>query len=344
MGRPDDRDIHRLPSQEITATNECFNFEKAEKDYGDIIKFNDWTTDLPRFRTLSQFVKEHKARSCIVIQNDSIKFEYYDEKLNSNSLHPSYSIAKAFTSTLIGLAIADGFIDSEQDLVSKYIPEWNIPEKGKNLKIEHLLNQTSGIKFTWVQDAQIYYGNDIWKAIHNIQFDKEPGEEQHYLNITYQLLGIILERVTGKSVSEYLQEKIWQPLGMCSDAIWTIDKKNKQEKTFCCLGATTQDYAKFGRLYLNGGNWNGKQIIPKDWYEKAINRNRKEGSSDGYNYGFFIGLKEYGGFMASGMDEQHIYMMPKKNLIIVVLNNKIKKMKEERMDWQNTFRQIADCL
>ncbi|MGB1216822.1 MAG: serine hydrolase domain-containing protein, partial [Saprospiraceae bacterium] len=216
-GRPDKKDIERFPSHKIQASDNCFTFEKSEKDYGDIIKFNDWTTDLPRFHTLNQFVKEHNVRSFMLIQNDSIKFEYYDEKLNPNSLHTSYSVAKTFTSTLIGMAIEDGLIDSEQDLVSKYIPEWEIPELGKTLNIEHLLNQTSGIKFTWKQDAHIYYGNDISKAIPEIKFENKPGTEQHYLNMTYQLLGIILERITGKSVSEYLQEKIWQPIGMCSD-------------------------------------------------------------------------------------------------------------------------------
>jgi len=95
-----------------------------------------------------------------------------------------------------------------------------------------------------------------------------------YQSVNTQLLGLILERATNKKLYTYMQEKIWQPLGMESDMLWSIDsKKNDEVKAFCCMNARAKDFAKFGRLYLNNGNWNGKQIIPKNWVEKTIKIN-----------------------------------------------------------------------
>ena len=193
-------------------------------------------------------------------------------------------------------------------------------------------------------DADIYYGRDIWNGVKQIDFEQAPGKIQSYLNINYQLLGIVLERATGISPVKYLEEKLWKPLGMESDAFWSADKKNSLEKTFCCLNATAKDYAKFGKLFLSYGKWEGKQVINKHWIDQSISRDTTEGSSFGYNFGWHIGLKEYSDFMANGLYKQHIYINPEKNLIIVSLNRKEDKLKAERVNWWYVFRQIADEL
>jgi CubicO group peptidase (beta-lactamase class C family) len=131
---------------------------------------------------------------------------------------------------------------------------------------------------------------------------------------------------------------------MCDDAVWSTDTKNNLEKTYCCLGATALDYAKFGRLYLNQGVWNGKRIISERWYNKSISRDTTGGSSYNYNYCWHIGLKEYGDYMAIGLYKQHIYINPKKNLLIVLFNDREKPLKAERVNWWFVFRQIADQL
>ena len=143
--------------------------------------------------------------------------------------------------------------------------------------------------------------------------------------------------------SEYLSEKLWKPINMCSDATWTKDKK-EEDLTFCCMGVTALDYAKFGRLYLKEGNWNSKQIFSKRWYDRSIRRDTTEGSSFNYNYCWHIGEKEYDDFMADGMYKQHIYINRKKNLIIVLLCDKENALRAERVRWRNMFRQIADQL
>lgn len=336
--------MYRFESNLIEAGNDCFQFYKSENLSNQLLKISDWSKDIPFFIPLDSVAQTHNTRSMLIIQNDTIKYEYYKENLDENDLHSSYSIAKSFTSTLIGIAIDDGFILNEQELVNKYIPELtNLPNADK-LTIEHLLNHTSGIEYNFAVDATIYYGDNIMQSLKRIKFETIPGTKQHYLNINVQLLGLILKRAVGISPSKYLEQKIWKPLGMCSNAIWSVDKKNQLEKTYCCLGATALDYAKFGRLYLNKGMWNGEKIFSSDWYNRSIRRDTLNGSSYNYNYCWHIGLKEYGDFMANGLYKQHIYMNPNKNLIIVLLNDKEKALKAERVNWWFVFRQISDQL
>jgi CubicO group peptidase (beta-lactamase class C family) len=342
LGHPDEKDLKRFKGTIIHSGDACFEFRKNTKSIGSEIKINDWTRDIPFFMTLDSFASTHAIRSFLIIQNDTLKYEYYGDKLSKTDLHSSYSIAKSFTSTLIGIAIEEGFIKSEQDAVVKYLPELENVPQAKKLTIEHLLNHTSGIKYRLETDAKIYYGRNALKTLRKIKFENSPGTKQHYLNINVELLGLILKRATGISPSKYLEDKIWKPIQMCSNGIWSVDEKNQLEKSFCCLGATALDYAKFGRLYLNKGVWNRKNIISENWYNKSIERDTTNGSSFNYNYCWHIGLKEYGDFMAIGLYKQHIYINPAKNLIIVLMNDKEKPLKAERVNWWDVFRQIAD--
>jgi len=343
-GHPDYRDSKRFPTNAIAAGNEVFHFQTTDKDWGKTIKVTDWTTDLPVFSTIQQVVAGHSTLAFLLIRKDTILFEYYAEGSTSKSQFPSYSIAKSFTSALIGIAIQEGFINSVDDPVKNYLPELNFHPYFNQLTLRHLLNQTSGIKYSLTQDAVIYYGRDIWKSVKRIEFDTTPGKIQSYLNINYLLLGMALETATGIAPHTYLEEKLWQPLGMETDAFWSADNKNRKEKTFCCLNATAMDYAKFGRLYLHDGSWEGKQIIEQQWVNQSVSRDTTAGSSFGYNFGWHIGLLEYGDFMANGLYKQHIYINPKKELIIVSLLRKEDKLKAERVNWWYVFRQISDQL
>ena len=342
LGSPDKSDLLRFHSNEIKADTNCFIFKKSDSPGLSKLKVNDWSTDIPFFINLNDLATKHKVRSFLVIQNDTLKYEYHNKKLQRDALHSSYSIAKSFISALIGIAIEEGLIKSVNESVTTYIPELKKIKYAKYLQIEHLLNQTSGIKYRFRLDVNLYYGANIIKQLKTIEFDTIPGRTQHYLNINTQLLGIVLNRATNMSIAAYMQEKIWKPLQMCSDAKWSTDKKNKLEKAFCCIGATALDYAKLGRLYLNKGTWEGKNVFSEKWYYETIKRDTTNGSSFNFNYSWHIGLKEYQDFMAIGLYKQHIYINPEKNLIIVLLNDKEKKLLAERVNWWYVFRQIAD--
>lgn len=342
-GAPDDKDILRFPASAIKSSGNCFEFFSDQIGIAKKIKVNEWGSGIPYFLPLDELCGKHSVRSFIIIRNDTLLYEYYRNDINPVSLHASYSVAKSFTSALTGIAIQEGFIKSERDKVLDYLPELAGIEGAEHLLIEHLLNMTSGIKYKLKTDAQLYYGNNTKRVLKHLQFDTKPGTRQEYLNINIHLLGLILHRSTGKLPADYMSEKLWNPLGMCSDAVWTRDRKG-ENLSFCCMGATALDYARFGRLYLNRGNWNGKQIVPAEWYEKSVARDTTEGSSFNYNYCWHIGDKEYGDFMADGMYKQHIYIYPAKNVVIVLLADKENLLKAERTQWRTVFHQIVDQL
>jgi hypothetical protein len=172
LGHPDEKDLNRFKGTIIHSGDACFEFSKNAKSIGSEIKINDWTRDIPFFMSLDAFAPTHAIRSFIIIQNDTLKYEYYGDKSSKTDLHSSYSIAKSFTSTLIGIAIEEGFIKSEQDAAVKYLPELEKVPQGKKLTIEHLLNHTSGIKYTLETDAKIYYGRNALKTLRKIKFEK----------------------------------------------------------------------------------------------------------------------------------------------------------------------------
>lgn len=344
LAHPDARDMKRFDHAVIHSGDDCFEFHRESASADIPLRITDWTRDLPFFLPLDSFVQSHKVRSFLIIQNDSIKYEYYGPDFNENALHSSYSVAKSFTSALVGIAIEESYIKGEQEAVINYLPELSGIPQAEKLTIEHLLNHTSGIQYSLATDATVYYGRNSLKVLDNLKFEHTPGTQQHYLNVNTHLLGLLLKRATGIPPSKYLEDKIWKPIGMCADGWWSLDEKNQQEKAFCCLGATALDYAKFGRLYLNKGVWNGQRVISESWYDKSIRRDSSNGSSFNYNYSWYIGLKEYGDFMAIGLYKQHIYIHPQKNLIIVLFNDAEKRLKAERVNWWYVFRQISDQL
>ena len=339
LGHPDKKDASRFDSKTIYPQQRNFQFEKLTENQ--LIKVNDWTSDLPEFNTLQELCENHEVRELLIIKKDTILFNYKRDL--KQKLHSSYSMSKCVVSCLIGMAIDDGFLESEDQYVKVYLPELIQNKYSNQLQIKHLLNHTSGIKSSLAMDGRIYYGNDIYKEIKKIRFKCAPGEQQEYLNINTQLLGLILSKAVGKSLSEYAKERLWHPIGISDEVIWSTDKKGI-EKAFCCISASTLDYAKFGRLYLNGGLWNEKRLLSKYWYDQSIKRDTSDGSSFNFNYSWHIGLKKYGDFMAIGLYKQHLYIYPEKGIIIVLNNDRENKLEAERVNWWNVFRQIADQL
>lgn len=343
LGYPDHKDIQRFPSNPIVAGGDCFEFHSDVNGIMNGFKVTDWSSGSPYFVKLDALNASRPVRSMLVIRNDTLLYSFYGQNTTSEDYSPSYSVAKSFTSALIGIAIEEGKIGSVHDKVIHFIPELKDVVGAEKLEVEHLLNMTSGIKLKLKIDAEIYYGNDVVKALRAVEFVQEPGTYQEYINLNVQLLGLILHRATGMKASEYLSEKLWKPMHACSDAIWTSDKKG-EDKTFCCMGATALDYAKFGRLFLNKGNWNGTQVVPADWVQRSVSRDTTNGSSFGYNYLWHIGEGAYGDYMADGMYKQHVYVHPEKNIVIVLMCNRDNALKAERVRWRHVFRQIVDQL
>lgn len=331
-------DYKIFPSHEIkNDSTYTFHFSRLADNQLDI--------QLKGESSFEDYLSKNKTVAFLVIHNDTIKYEQYFNNYNRTSIVASFSMAKSFTSFLIGCAIEDKLIHSVNDLVTQYIPE--LAENGfEDVTIEHLLQMTSGLDFNesyvnpFGHAATFYYGKHLEKSTLKLTLKNEPNKTTEYVSGNTQLLGLVLDRVlTEKTVSTYLVEKLWKKIGMEFNATWSVDdKKNGLEKTFCCINARAIDFAKFGRLYLNDGNWEGNQIISKEWVEQSTKIDTSNGSAEDYQYQWWIPNKT-GDFMAEGILGQFIFVSPSENLIIVRLGEKY-----GNTEWEATFEKIKTMV
>jgi CubicO group peptidase (beta-lactamase class C family) len=288
------------------------------------------------------YLENNKTVAFLIIQNDTIKYERYMNTYDETSIVASFSMAKSITSILIGCAIDDQLIKSVNEPVTNYIPE--LKENGfDKVTIEHLLQMTSGLKFNesyfnpFGDAATFYYGTNLRKAVKKMKLKSNPGKEFEYTSGTTQLLGLVLERaLKEKTITSYLEERLWKPLGMEYNASWSLDREeNGLEKTFCCINARARDYAKIGRLYLDKGRWNGKQIVSEEWVNRSTKIDETNGSVWYYQYQWWLPTKT-GDFMANGILGQYIYVHPEKDLVIVRLGTD-----KGDADWWNLLSSLG---
>lgn len=334
----DIKDYKKFPSRPLSHSQEQFTFSTArsQKVPKNISNENQDQT------SFEDYLEKNKTVAFLVIQNDSIKYEKYFKGYDQTAIVPSFSMAKSITAILIGCAVDEGLIQSTQEPITNYIPE--LKKNGFDaVTIKHLLQMTSGIKFNegytnpFGEVATFYYGTNLRKAISKMTLKRKPGSQFEYVSGNTQLLGLVLERaIKTKTITQYLQDKLWQPLGMEYDASWSIDRrKNGLEKTFCCINARARDFAKIGRLYLNQGNWSGKQIVSKQWVLESTKPSTVQGSAWYYQNQWWLPSKN-GDFMAAGILGQYVYVNPAKNMIIVRLGQS-----NGKADWEKLFINLA---
>lgn len=275
---------------------------------------------------LPQFLKRTDTAAFIVIKNDVLLYEGYFNGYDHNSIVTSFSVAKSFVSALVGIAISEGHISSVEDSITKYVPE--LLEKDpryKNINLRHLLSMSSGIRYKeygmpWSDDAATYYSPNLRAVAISSPIVDEPGKVFHYNNFHPLLLGLVLERTTGSLVSQYLADKIWKPLGMEVPGSWSLDSQRSGfEKLESGINGRAIDFAKFGRLFLNRGNWNGRQLIPKEWVDESTRRDTTTDPAPNYQYFWWVNAKvtDKHHFFAAGKHGQYIYIVPEQNLIFV---------------------------
>ena len=306
-----------------------------------------------------------KTNVFLVIKNDSIIYQHLSEGNTLAVRQPSFSMAKSFVGTLVGMSVDRGEIKSTDELVIDYLPELAKNDKRfKRLTIQHMLDMRSGFDFKersfspFSQITRSYYGANLKRIVGKLKFKNEPGTVFEYQSINTQVLAFILEKATGKGIQELMQERLWKPLGAESDALWSLDKAD-HIKAFCCISATALDFAKIGRLYLNGGNWEGKQLVSKKWVDittspdtltKLRYKNQFWATRDfkffkdsvsaisslgkeGLNYpvernpdGRYFYAKKVYDYKAQGMFGQSVYVNPQNKVIIVRLGDRQKKV------------------
>lgn len=329
-------DHKKFPKGNISKPEQPFHFYEVNTDQ---VKLPKSGTIKGKTLSFEELLQGSKTVAFLVVRNDSLYYEKYFNKYDKESVVASFSMAKSYVSALMGIAIAEGFIKSVNEPIVNYIPELN-KEKFGNVTIEQVLNMRSGIYFNesyfnpFGDVAKYYYGTNLRKYIKKLKVKKAPGEEFEYISLNTQLLGLAIENATKKPLYKYLEEKIWIPLGMEYDASWSLDsRKNGTAKAFCCLNARARDFAKFGRLYLNNGNWNGRQIVPAEWVRRST-----AGNNTGYSYQWWLLPTETRtDYEAQGILGQYTYVCPEKNMVIVRLGKK-----EGNINWEQLFQMIAD--
>ncbi|TLS35960.1 serine hydrolase domain-containing protein [Pseudalkalibacillus caeni] len=367
-GEADIEDYKRFPSRGLAAAKEnTFHFKKNINEklvHSASEKITYFASGKPsKITNLESFLTDNETTAFLIIKNDTILYEKYFNGYSRNSVNTSFSMAKSFLSALIGKAVEEGYINSLDDPITNYLPEL----KEKNMQaitIRHLLTMSSGLSYSdgfllFGDGAKTYYPPDLRKIALQETFIKEgPGEHFLYNNYNPLLLGLILERATRQPVSAYLENKIWRLLGMEFEGSWSIDSKDSGfEKMESGINARAIDFAKFGRLFLNKGNWNGKQVLSESWVTESTSplpvipsgyyENTKDwalfSNKKGYYSHMWWGYERKNGehdFFAMGNFGQFIYVCPSKNLIIVRNGKDYGKVDA----WPEIFYEMANNL
>lgn len=283
--------------------------------------------------TLPDFIKtindELGTVAYMVIKKDSIIFEEYWHGYSADSSSNSFSMAKSWVSTLIGVAIKEGKIESVNQKVCDFIPDFCEGDNSE-ITIKHLLTMSSGLN--WNEDyhdplgqtAEAYFAPHLKDQVVNLKSTENPGKVFKYHSSCTQLLSFIVENSTGKSINEYVSEKLWKTIGAKHPALWNTDTESGDEKAFCCINSNARDFARIGKLYMNFGNWNGNQILDSSYVKDAtsIANLLDEDGNININYGYQFWITNYKDmhiYYARGLWGQYVICIPDLDMIIVRL-------------------------
>jgi len=311
-----------FPAHTIKKSSKPYRFEK-----GPNIPLPDFVYEGVQ-HTAQNYMDSAMVTGFAVAKNDQLVFEAYYNGHSESTTHISWSVAKSFVSLLFGIAIEEGHIKSVNDKVDDYLPQ--LKGSGyEDVKIVDVLQMSSGVGFNedygdfwsdinrWSRGFAIGGSQDAFAA--TLKRVVEPGTVYDYISLDTHVLGMLIVKTTGKTLSNYMHEKLWQPIGAEFDAQWIVDNED-MEIAFGGLNATLRDYLKFGSLVLNNGEWNGEQIVSKDWLleSRTVKKNHLKNIDDNTNYGYQWWLPVGDGteMVARGHSGQYIYINFASNTVI----------------------------
>jgi CubicO group peptidase (beta-lactamase class C family) len=342
-GDSDVLDYQKFPSRQVLNGPDVFRFKSHPSSRFRAINY---TVDGKVYEgPFDEFLRATDTTSFIVIKDGAVVYERYFNGYERDSIVTSFSMAKSVTSALVGIAIDDGYIGGVDDRVIDYLPELR-GHGYDEIRIRDLLLMSTGIKF--VQDEDLSDLEDLWPFasdvalaysypdLRRLVLDRPPSKEPVGAAFNYNpyypiLLGLVLERTTHRSVAEYLQEKLWRPLGMEYPASWSLDSQGDGfEKMESGLNGRAIDFAKLGQLFLDNGRWDGKQVISKQWVRTSTAPDPSDQrpflsyadwkAAGGYYKYMWWGMRTPGGgyyYTASGHLGQRITVFPDDRLVIV---------------------------
>jgi CubicO group peptidase (beta-lactamase class C family) len=327
------------------------------------ITWTFWGEDL----ALDDYLARNPTTGLLIARGDTMFVERYQYGRTDRHRFTSFSMAKTVTAMLIGIAIDERWIRSVDDLAAVYVPELAGTEYGRT-SLRHLLQMSSGVRFNenfrpgftpddvnhLMLDTYMRLGpGGVGLATSFNDREHPAGTKFSYASVETQVLGLVLARAIGRPVAEYLEQKIWQPIGAEADATWLVDNSG-QEATYCCVNAVLRDYARLGLLLAHDGNWRGRQIIPAAWVVNATTTHLDQPhlwpgtatDTEGYGYQTWILPGERRMFMLMGGNGQRIYVDPRSKLVMVntgVSRLGLRYPQRQEMDalWSALVRQLG---
>lgn len=301
-----------------------------------VIEAGDTVRELPQGAPLSiptdvdKYMAEQRTAAIVILLDGKLVYERYGLDFGADGKWTSFSVAKSFTSTLVGAAVKDGYIKSLDDKVTDYIAGL----KGsayEDVSVRQLLTMTSGVR--WNEDYtdpksdvalfnehKAAEGEDVTVSYMKTLPRQAPaGEKWVYNTGETNLIGVLVSEATGKTLAEYLSEKVWAPYGMQQDASWLLGSTG-HEISGCCIQAATRDYARFGEFIRTGAMIGGKSIVPDDWLAQATTKQADIGAP-GSGYGYQWWTEDDGSFAAQGIFGQGIFVDPARKLVIASNSN-----------------------
>ena len=271
---------------------------------------------------LKKLNEKRKTKSFLVIRNDSIVFEKYFDDHQPSSLSNSFSVAKSIITSMMFKAIMEGKIKGLDQPLSDYFEEYK-EGLASELTVGDLASMSSGMKWSEKYYSVInitsesYFTDDLRSVVLRQNIIDKPGQSFRYSSGDTQLLGMVIEKATGTTLTNYLSEKFWKPMGAENSALWQIDSnKSGMEKAYCCIASTARDFARFGKLYIDKGKWNNEIILDPSYIDLSINPVFED--SPYYGYGWWLynfeGKKV---FTMNGHRGQFVISFPNENIIIV---------------------------
>jgi CubicO group peptidase (beta-lactamase class C family) len=325
-----------FPSRMIHRSSAPFPFERRLENLDITYRYNG------KVNRLDEFLQRTTTLGLLVVKDDRVVSERYFFGASADSLFTSWSVAKSFVSALVGIAIDERLIASVDQRLADYVPD--LRHSGyERATIKDVLQMASGVDFNEdyanpLSDISRMYlmsflfGSRINSYPAGVTSKRPPGEAFDYVSVNTQALGMLVKRVTGKSLTVYLEEKLWVPLGMEDDAYWITDRSgaDAMEYTFCCLNVSLRDYAKFGRLFLRGGDWNGRRIVAEKWVRESVVPDKpflsltgpyrpewaKTDWDIGYQYQWWVPAGDDGEFTGIGVWGQYLYVNRRANVVI----------------------------
>lgn len=313
----------------------------------------------PQTERLDVLLEKTGTTAFLVIKDDVILYENYFNGYQRESIVTSFSIAKSLTSLMVGAAIDDGFIESLDDSLTRYLPELAQVDPGyQEVTLGHLLAMKSGIAFKdtdipWHDKSRAYYHPYLRTVVTRLPLAGKPGESFVYNTFNPILLGMVLEKATGLPVARYVEARLWQRLGAEFDASWSIDSEaDAMAKMESGFNARAVDYARIGWLVLHRGNWQGEQLLSSGWVDLSMkidpaNQVAKFGENVYYQNGWWvIGPNQQDRYTvyAWGHLGQYLFLYPDENMLVLRFGKEIGRVDSWRRIAQEIVQQVSISL